>query len=88
MNAAQLANEGLEKYGEYPATFFEGRDYSNKEQLDYACRLATVLKDRGVKSGDRVVVMMTTCPHVPAAFQAIWRIGAVIIPIRSGESER
>ncbi|MEZ6054012.1 MAG: AMP-binding protein [Planctomycetaceae bacterium] len=81
MNAAQLANEGLEKYGEYPATFFEGRDYSNKEQLDYACRLATVLKDRGVKPGDRVVVMMTTCPHVPAAFQAIWRIGAVIIPI-------
>ncbi len=81
MNAAQLANEGLETHGEYPATRFEGRDYTNKEQLEYACRLATVLKERGVKPGDRVVVMMTTCPDVPAAFQAIWRIGAVIVPI-------
>ncbi len=81
MNAAQLANEGLERFGEYPATYFEGREYTNKEKLDYACRLATVLKERGVKSGDRVVVMMTTCPDVPAAFQAIWRIGAVIVPI-------
>lgn len=81
MNAAQLANEGLETFGEYPATFFEGKNYTNKEQLEYACRLATVLKDQGIQPGDRVVVMMTTCPDVPAAFQAIWRIGAVIIPI-------
>ncbi|MCA9074387.1 MAG: AMP-binding protein [Planctomycetaceae bacterium] len=81
MNAAQLVNEGLERFGEYPATFFEGKDFTNKEQLEYACRLATVLKDRGVQPGDRVVVMMTTCPDVPAAFQAIWRIGAIIIPI-------
>src|SRR5690606_8776589 len=33
------------------------------------------------KPGDRVVVMMTTCIEVPAAFQAIWRLGAVIVPI-------
>ncbi len=81
MNAAQIANDSLEKYGEYPATRYEGRDLTNKQQLEYACRLATVLKARGVKPGDRVVVMMTTCPDVPAAFQAIWRIGGVIIPI-------
>ncbi|MBX3435910.1 MAG: AMP-binding protein [Planctomycetaceae bacterium] len=81
MNAAFLANEGLARWGEYPATFFEGRAYTNREQLEYACRLATVLKAHGVQPDDRVVVMMTTCVEVPASFQAIWRIGAVIIPI-------
>lgn len=81
MNAAYLANEGVDRWGEYPATFFEGREYTNVEQLDFACRLATVLKAHGVQPGDRVVVMMATCVEVPASFQAIWRIGAIIIPI-------
>ncbi len=81
MNAAYLANEGLERWGEYPSTFFEGREYTNAEQLDFACRLATVLKAHGIGPCDRVVVMMATCVEVPASFQAIWRIGAVIIPI-------
>ncbi|MGE0377168.1 MAG: class I adenylate-forming enzyme family protein, partial [Planctomycetaceae bacterium] len=81
MNAACLANEGLERWGEYQATFFEGRHYTNAEQLDFACRLAAVLRAHGVHPCDRVVVMMTTCVEVPASFHAIWRIGAVIIPI-------
>jgi long-chain acyl-CoA synthetase len=81
MNAAYLANEGLQRWGEYPATFFEGREFTNVEQLDFACRLASVLKAHGVQPCDRVVVMMPTCTEVPASFQAIWRLGAIIIPI-------
>lgn len=81
MNAAQIAADALDRFGEYTATWFEGRGYTNFDQVRQACRLAAVLRDEGVQPGDRVVVMMHSCPAVPAAFQAVQRIGGVIIPI-------
>ena len=49
--------------------------------MERACRLARVLRDAGVRAGDRVVLMMENCPDVHAAFQAVWRLGATIGPI-------
>lgn len=80
MNAAQFAIESIEKYGKYTAFQCEGREWSNVEHADYSARLAAVLKDRGVKPDDRVPVIMPNGPEVLACFQAIWRIGAVIVP--------
>ncbi len=81
MNAASLTLDSLERYGQYTSTWFEDRSYTNVERYDYACRLAAVLLAHGVQSGDRVVVMMLNSPEVTAAFTAIWKIGAVIIPV-------
>lgn len=81
MNAAQLSVDALARFGEYPSTYFQGIGYTNVQQMDRACQLATVLQRFGVQPGDRVVVMMPTCLEVPAAFQAIWRLGAVIVPV-------
>ncbi len=81
MNAASLTLESLERYGAYTAMWFEDRSYTNVERYAYACRLATALREQGVKPGDRVVVMMLNSPEVAAAFTAIWKIGAVIIPV-------
>ena len=41
-----------------------------------------MLRDRGVMAGDRVAVVMPNGPEVFEAFQAVWKIGAVILPIR------
>lgn len=80
INAAEFTRESRENYGEYVAFQFEGREWTNIEHDAYASRLATVLKDRGVKRGDRVPVVMPNCPEVLACFQAIWKLGAVIVP--------
>jgi long-chain acyl-CoA synthetase len=80
MNAAQLLVDNLERYGEYPYVTFSGRTLSNAETIRRACSLATVLSERGVGIGDRVVVMMANCPEVIQAFHGIWRMGAVISP--------
>ena len=80
VNAALFTRESREKYGEYVAFQFEGRAWTNIEHDAYASRLATVLKDSGVKRGDRVPVVMPNCPEVLACFQAIWKLGAVIAP--------
>lgn len=80
MNAAEFTRESIEKFGEYTAFQFQGRAWSNLEHDAFASRLAAVLKDRGVKRGDRVPVVMPNCPEVLACFQAIWKLGAVIVP--------
>jgi long-chain acyl-CoA synthetase len=81
MNISQLALDNIERFGEYSATYFEGRSYTNTEEYDRACRLSAVLADHGVKPADRVVVMMLNSPDVKTAFLAIWKLGAVIIPV-------
>ena len=81
MNAAQLTLDNLEKYGEYVSTWFEDRSFTNVECYARACQLAEVLRARGIQAGDRVVVMMLNSPDVTAAFTAIWKLGAVMIPI-------
>jgi long-chain acyl-CoA synthetase len=80
MNAAEFARESAAKYGEYTAFQYDGREWSNIEHAGYAARLAEVLRAHGVRPGDRVPVVMPNCPEVLACFQAIWKLGAVIVP--------
>ncbi len=81
MNVAQLTLDNLDKFGEYTSTWFEDKRYTNVECYARACRLAEVLRVQGVQAGDHVVVMMLNSPDVTAAFTAIWKLGAVMIPI-------
>jgi long-chain acyl-CoA synthetase len=81
MNAARLSFDSAERYGEYRKLYFEGNSYTNTDRLRYAGSLASVLREYGVETGDRVAVMMPNSPEVEAAFQAIWMLGAMIVPI-------
>jgi long-chain acyl-CoA synthetase len=81
MNVARLVLDCLDRCGEYTAVYYEGREFTNLERLRHAERLAAVFLSYGVRPGDRVVVMMPNSPDVTAAFHAVWRIGAVIVPL-------
>jgi long-chain acyl-CoA synthetase len=81
MNVARLMLDCVDRCGEYPAVFFDGRKFTNVEHLRRAERLATALRSVGVRPSDRVVVMMPNSPDVTAAFHACWRIGAVVVPV-------
>ncbi len=43
--------------------------------------MAGGLREAGVRAGDRVVVIMANCPEVGIAYDALWRIGAVVTPV-------
>lgn len=77
----ELAEFNLKRFGEYTYLHFEGHAYSNVEIADKARRVAGGLQAVGVMPGDRVVVMMLNSPDVYVAFQAISRMGAVIVPL-------
>ncbi|MGY2872851.1 acetyl-CoA synthetase [Marmoricola sp. URHA0025 HA25] len=58
-----------------------GRDVSFGELSDRSRRLASVLSARGVVAGDRVAVLMGKTELLPVVLLAIWRLGAVHVPL-------
>ncbi|MEM8883396.1 MAG: acetate--CoA ligase [Planctomycetota bacterium] len=78
--------------GDRAALIWEGDDPSDAETLTYAgllelvCRWANVLKQHGVKKGDRVCLYLPMVPSLPAAMLACARIGAVHSVVFAGFS--
>jgi acetyl-CoA synthetase len=73
----------LEKRGDQTAIIWEGDDpgqdaaITYKQLHDKVCRLANVLKDMGVKKGDRVTLYLPMIPEAAYAMLACARIGAI-----------
>ncbi len=73
----------LAAHGERIAIVWEGDDPSESADITYrklhhnVCRLANVLKERGVTKGDRVCIYMPMVPEAAYAMLACARIGAV-----------
>ncbi|MFC6335434.1 acetate--CoA ligase [Pseudomonas sp. CCM 7891] len=73
----------LAQRAEQPAFIWEGDDPTKSSKITYrqlhqnVCRLANVLKSRGVKKGDRVCIYMPMIPEAAYAMLACTRIGAV-----------
>ena len=73
----------LAKRGDQVALIWEGDDPNESATITYkslheqVCRLANVLKDHGVKKGDRVCIYMPMVPEAAYAMLACTRIGAV-----------
>ncbi|MBI6603937.1 MULTISPECIES: acetate--CoA ligase [Pseudomonas] len=73
----------LQHRADQPAFIWEGDDPTNSSKITYrqlhqnVCRLANVLKSRGVKKGDRVCIYMPMIPEAAYAMLACTRIGAV-----------
>jgi long-chain acyl-CoA synthetase len=79
-NLARLSEQTLERHGDHESLFFEGEWHRSARLHERARRLALGLRDVGVDPGDRVVVLMANCPEVGIAYNALWRIGAVVTP--------
>lgn len=73
----------LEQRGEQIAIIWEGDNPAESAHITYkklhhnVCRLANVLKSRGVQKGDRVCIYMPMVPEAAYAMLACARIGAV-----------
>ena len=73
----------LEKRAEQTAIIWEGDDPKDNANISYrelhqqVCKLANVLKQRGVKKGDRVCIYMPMIVEAAFAMLACARIGAV-----------
>jgi acetyl-CoA synthetase len=64
------------------------RSMTYREVYEETCRLANVLRKRGVKKGDRVAIYMGMVPELAVAMLACARIGAIHSVIFGGFSPR
>ena len=82
----------LKERADQTAIIWEGDDPNDSRYISYrelheeVCRLANVLKARGVKKGDRVCLYMPMIPEAAFAMLACARIGAVHTVVFGGFS--
>lgn len=72
---------------DYPVTTalrFRGRSWTWSEVRDLVDRTAARLADLGVVAGERVVLLSPTTPASVAVSFAVWRLGAVLVPLDPG----
>ncbi len=81
--SANCLDRHLETRGDKPALIWEGDDPADSQILTYkdvhraVCKFANVLKQLGVKKGDRVTIYMPMIVEATYAMLACARIGAV-----------
>jgi long-chain acyl-CoA synthetase len=81
---ANIANRVIERAATDPdlPAVKQGDTTLSYATLDLAAgRLATILSGRGVKSGDRVAMIMPNVLYFPIVYYAILRIGAIAVPM-------
>jgi long-chain acyl-CoA synthetase len=81
MNIGNGIEDNVKRFGEYEDIYFEGRWYTNVEINHNANLLGNALKGLGINKGDRVAIQMPNNPLVFFAFPAIYKIGAVVVPL-------
>ncbi|RKF16634.1 acetate--CoA ligase [Roseovarius spongiae] len=91
--SANCIDRHLETRGDQTAIVWEpddpeadARHITYRELHEQTCRLANVLKDMGVKKGDRVVLYMPMIPEAAYAMLACARIGAIHSVVFAGFS--
>ncbi len=81
--SANCIDRHLETRGEQTAIIWESDEPAHDQKITYrqlhtrVCKFANVLKDMGVKKGDRVTIYMPMIPEATYAMLACTRIGAV-----------
>ncbi len=81
--SANCLDRHLAQRADQTAILWEGDDPKEHRHVSYAelhqsvCRLANVLKGKGVRKGDRVTIYMPMIPEVAVAILACARIGAI-----------
>ncbi len=83
----------LNKRGDKTAIIFEPNDPSEKAQhisynelYERVCKMANVLKEQGIKKGDRVCIYLPMIPELAISLLACARIGAIHSVIFAGFS--
>lgn len=81
MNLGRLAEDNIQRFGEYDFVYHDGQWHTNVAMNRMANRLGNALKRLGVGKGDRVGVQLVNCPQLIQTFFATFRIGAILVPI-------
>ncbi|HTU81930.1 MAG TPA: long-chain fatty acid--CoA ligase [Candidatus Acidoferrales bacterium] len=80
---ACILAEAARRHPERTALIAEGRRIGYRDLWEEARAYAAVLRDRGVRPGDRVAMMLPNVPDFPRVYYAVLALGAVVVPIHA-----
>lgn len=76
-----LFERAVDLYPNQDAFYYFDRSFTYKEIDELSSKLAIGLKELGVVQGDRVIVQLQNIPQYLIALYAIWKIGAIVVPL-------
>jgi|SRR5579859_338954 len=77
----QLLTKSAARYPEKPAVWARGRSISYRELDEKSNQLAHVLRERGIKKGDRVGLFFPKCVESVISMFGILKAGGVYVPL-------
>jgi len=80
---SQVLDETAHRFPARPALFYEGRTISYRDLAREVDRLAAGLVALGIEPGDKVGIWMSNIPEWIAAYFAIAKAGAVVVPMNT-----
>jgi long-chain acyl-CoA synthetase len=81
LNLASIVTESAARVPDNPAIRLGETELSYAELDDRSARMATLLRERGLRPGDRVGVMLPNVPEFPIAYYGVLRAGCVVVPM-------
>ncbi|KOS66538.1 O-succinylbenzoate--CoA ligase [Lysinibacillus contaminans] len=83
MNSSNLLARNARKYPMNEAIICHGRRISYRQLDEQVTRFSHVLLERGIETGDKVVIFMPNVLEFVVSYFAIQRIGAVVVPVNA-----
>ena len=68
--------------------YFKGSKVLYADFIRQSDSLAAALVAMGVQQGDRVAMLLPNCPQMVIGFHAIWKAGAIAVPVNPLYTER
>ena len=74
-------DDGVAERPHAPALLFKGSSMSYRDLQDASDAFASALASLGVRAGERVAVVLPNCPQFFIVELAVWKLGAVLVPL-------
>jgi long-chain acyl-CoA synthetase len=81
LNLASLVSDSAERTPQGVAVRLGGTELTYAELDRQSARLASLLRERGLATGERVGVMLPNVPEFPVAYYGVLRAGGVVVPM-------
>ncbi len=82
-NLAEMMTKQAIKWKNKPLTFYNDKVYTYMQVEKLANKVARMLKEKGLKKGDKVAVIMENSAHYIISLITILKTGAIAIPVNN-----
>lgn len=86
--AGRLLQRAAQKYPYSPVLIYKDQEITYQQLYDRVCALVQLLKQKGIKPRDKVLICFENSPEFYIAYYAVWHVGAVVAPLNTFLKEK